>query len=249
MARIRDVWVNWFEGEENGYNICHFPEWRSEDKIEVLDIAEVVKVTERLYDQLENSLEVVPRQLLDAVYRKSALRKNMSKLPLDYCFIATTGTNTMVVDTLGYETPIRKSRLTPRQEKLAIEAIEQAEEPACGEEGEPIEKEYHILSPHPKHMHGLTRKERQLKQLLFMMIDQLDTSGQEAEIRYWYTEWMPEKYMEIQMMRGEEALQQLYNEVSVGWSDDHYYLCEAMTKGQPFFEKIWDMQHESEMHK
>ncbi|SDI54675.1 DUF3603 family protein [Natribacillus halophilus] len=249
MARIRDVWVNWFEGEENGYNICPFHEWRSEDRIEVLDIAEVVRVTDHLYDQLENSLDTIPQPLLDAVHRKSALRKNMSKLPLDYCFIATNGEATLVVDTLGYETPIRKSRMTPRQEKLALEAIEQSEEPGFGEEGEPTEKEYHILSPHPEYMKGLTRKERQLKQLLFMIIDQLDTSGQDAEIRYWYTEWSPARYMDIQMMSGEEALQALYNEVCLGWSKDHYELCEAMAKGQPFFEKLWDMQHESEMHK
>lgn len=24
MIHIRDVWINWFEGEENGYNVCEF---------------------------------------------------------------------------------------------------------------------------------------------------------------------------------------------------------------------------------
>ncbi|WP_412055900.1 hypothetical protein, partial [Bacillus haynesii] len=23
MLFLHDVWVNWFEGEENGYNVCH----------------------------------------------------------------------------------------------------------------------------------------------------------------------------------------------------------------------------------
>ena len=31
-------------------------------------------------------------------------------------------------------------------------------------------KDYHILSPEPELMRGLTRKERQLKQLLFMAL-------------------------------------------------------------------------------
>ncbi|GAK05778.1 hypothetical protein JCM19037_4305 [Geomicrobium sp. JCM 19037] len=249
MARIRDVWVNWFEGEENGYNICPFHEWRSEDRIEVLDQAEVVYVTDRLFLQLENSLEEIPRQLLDAVYKKSALRKNMSKLPLDYCFIATNKKSSLAVDTLGYETPIRKSRLTPRQEKLALEAIEQDQEPQYTDELTDIDKHYHILSPHPTVMHGLTRKERQLKQLLFMAIDQLKSSGFDAEIRYWYTEWSPDKYLDIQLMSKDEAWDRLYDEVRGGWSEDHYALCESLIKGQPFFEKLWDMQHESEMHK
>ena len=38
MLYLHDVWVNWFEGEENGYNVCHFHEWRrGEDVIELLD--------------------------------------------------------------------------------------------------------------------------------------------------------------------------------------------------------------------
>lgn len=37
MLFLHDVWVNWFEGEENGYNVCHFHEWRKEDTVELLD--------------------------------------------------------------------------------------------------------------------------------------------------------------------------------------------------------------------
>ena len=53
-------------------------------------------------------------------------------------------------------------------------------------------KEFHILSPQPDLMSGLTRKERQLKQLLFMALDQLYSSQNTAEIRYWFTEWSPD---------------------------------------------------------
>ena len=42
-------------------------------------------------------------------------------------------------------------------------------------------KEFHILSPQPELMSGLTRKERQLKQLLFMALDQLYSSQNIAE--------------------------------------------------------------------
>jgi hypothetical protein len=34
MLFLHDVWVNWFEGEENGYNVCHFHEWRKDDSVE-----------------------------------------------------------------------------------------------------------------------------------------------------------------------------------------------------------------------
>ncbi len=43
-------------------------------------------------------------------------------------------------------------------------------------------KEYHILSLPPQHISGLTRKERQLKQLMFMALDQLKGLQNRAEI-------------------------------------------------------------------
>lgn len=37
MLYFYDVWVNWFEGEENGYNVCYFYEWRKDDCVELFD--------------------------------------------------------------------------------------------------------------------------------------------------------------------------------------------------------------------
>ncbi|UOE93162.1 YjbA family protein [Alkalihalobacillus sp. LMS39] len=243
MVHIRDVWVNWFEGEENGYNVCDFYEWRSDDRIEVLDQAYVVKVTEELFDYIENNIAELPESLLVAVFQKSYLRKNMSRIQLDYCFIATDGKRIIAVDTIGYKTPIRKSRLTPRQEQIVFDLVETEQLPEYTLENIIFSKEYHILSPSPEDMKGLTRKERQLKQLLFMALDQLYTSGNEAEIRYWYTEWNPNLYMDIQQMSMEEAWSGLFEEVKLGWTSRHYQLCSKMVKGQPFFEKLWELEH------
>ncbi|WP_026675391.1 YjbA family protein [Alkalihalobacterium bogoriense] len=243
MVHIRDVWVNWFEGEENGYNVCDFYEWRSDDRIEVLDQAYVVKVSEELFDYIENNIAELPDSLLLAVFQKSYLRKNMSRIQLDYCFIATDGKRIIAVDTIGYKTPIRKSRLTPRQEQIVFDLVETEEMQEYTLDNIIFSKEYHILSPSPEDMKGLTRKERQLKQLLFMALDQLYTSGNEAEIRYWYTEWNPNLYMDIQQMSMEEAWNGLFEEVKLGWTSRHYQLCSKMVKGQPFFEKLWELEH------
>ena len=64
MLYLHDVWVNWFEGEENGYNICHFHEWRKEDVIELLDQVPLLKVGKELYHYIENDLSELPRQML-----------------------------------------------------------------------------------------------------------------------------------------------------------------------------------------
>ena len=108
---------------------------------------------------------------------------------------------------------------------------------------EETEKEHHILSPSPFIMNGLTRKERQLKQLLFMALDQLHTTKNTAEIRYWFTEWDPSAYGMVQHMEFEDIWAKLYDEAKTGWSDKHEQLCERLVKGQPFLKSYgkWKM--------
>ncbi|WP_273850140.1 YjbA family protein [Guptibacillus spartinae] len=242
MLYLRDVWVNWFEGEENGYNVCDFHEWRKDDFIELLDQVPVIKVESVLYHYIENDLSELPESLLSDVFQQSYIRKNNERSPLEYCFLATDGRGVIVIDTLGYKIPIRKSRVIPRQEKAVYEMVADIEATSYPFETDQPVKEHHILSPGPDIMMGLTRKERQLKQLLFMALDQLYSSGNSAEIRYWFTECQPKKYVQIQNMEMDEAWEGLYREVKAGWSAKHEQICERIIKGQPYFEKIWELE-------
>lgn len=249
MLYLHDVWVNWFEGEENGYNVCHFHEWRrGEDAIELLDQVPLLYIEPLLFNHIENDMAELPQDLLDEVYKKAYLRKNHERIVLDYCFVVTDGQGILAVDTVGYSIPLRKSRLIPRQEQLVYEMI--AENKPGHFAFEPInkKKEYHILSPDPVLMRGLTRRERHLKQLLFMALDQLYSSKNTAEVRYWYTEWCPHLYSEIMAMDFETVWNALYEETKKGWTEKHELLCENMIKGQPFFEKLWDMECDSKVN-
>lgn len=244
MLYLHDVWVNWFEGEENGYNICHFHEWRKDDAVELLDQAPLLRVEPVIFQYIENDLSELPQQLLHDVYQKAYLRKNHERVQLDHCFVLTDGKGILAVDTMGYNIPIRKSRLIPRQEQLVYEMIEyHTPIQYAFDEKEMMKKDFHILSPDPGLMRGLTRKERQLKQLLFMALDQLHSSKNVAEIRYWFTEWNPEEYSEIQHLSFEDAWVQLFEGAKYGWSLKHEKFCENIIKGQPFFEKLWEMEH------
>ncbi|KAA9027552.1 YjbA family protein [Niallia endozanthoxylica] len=243
MMYLHDVWVNWFEGEENGYNVCHFHEWRKDDSVELLDQVPLLKIDPVLYNYIENDMAELPQQLLDEIYQKAFLRKNHERCQLDYCFVVSDGVGILAVDTIGYSIPIRKSRLIPRQEQLAFEMLETSEVMHFDFTPTPTQmKEFHILSPQPELMKGLTRKERQLKQLLFMALDQLYTSKNVAEVRYWYTEWRPDLYQAIQDLEFDEAWEQLYEQSKFGWTAKHEHFCENIIKGQPFFEKLWDME-------
>jgi hypothetical protein len=251
MLYLHDVWVNWFEGEENGYNVCHFHEWRKDDSVELLDQVPLLKVETTLFHYIENDLMELPVKLLNDVFQKSYLRKNHERLQLEYCFVVTDGIGILAVDTIGYNIPIRKSRLIPRQEQLVFDMVSDQEATSYVFEANKEEsksKEYHILSPSPILMSGLTRKERQLKQLLFMALDQLYSTKNVAEIRYWYTDWDPSRYKEIQNMSFEDAWYSLFNNIQHGWSRRHADFCENLIKGQPFFEKLWELEHETRVN-
>lgn len=243
MLYLHDVWVNWFEGEENGYNVCHFHEWRKDDGVELLDQVPLLKIETNLFNYIENDLSELPQQLLDDVYQKAYLRKNHERTQLDYCFVVSDGVGILAVDTIGYKIPIRKSRLIPRQEQLTYEMLENHEPVKYRFSNNLNVKSFHILSPSPELMHGLTRKERQLKQLMFMALDQLYSSKNVAEVRYWYTEWSPESYSDIQQMDFEHAWLKLFEQSQYGWTAKHEKFCENLIKGQPFFEKLWEMEH------
>src|SRR5690606_21343830 len=223
--------------------VCHFHEWRKDDGVELLDQVPLLKIDPVLFNYIENDLSELPQQLLDDIYQKAYLRKNHERIQLEYCFVVSDGTGILAVDTIGYNIPIRKSRLIPRQEQLAYEMLENQETANYSFNDQTALKEFHILSPSPDLMAGLTRKERQLKQLLFMALDQLHSSKNDAEIRYWYTEWSPERYKKIQSMNFEEAWYELFDESKYGWSSKHEKFCENLIKGQPFFEKLWEMEH------
>ncbi|KGX92686.1 hypothetical protein N781_15335 [Pontibacillus halophilus JSM 076056 = DSM 19796] len=249
MLYLHDVWVNWFEGEENGYNVCPFHEWRKEDGIELLDQVPLLYVNASLYHYIENDLQDLPQSLLDAVCKRAYLRKNQERISLDYAFIVTNGSSVLAVDTMGYTLPVRKSRLIPRQERLVYEMIEDSKPESYRFANGAEDKEYHILSPDPTMMIGLTRKERQLKQLLMMAIDQLQTTQNLPEVRYWLTEWNPTRYASIQDYTFDEAWRELYEGVAQGWSKAHNDLCQNLVKGQPFFEKLWELEQSQEVNK
>jgi len=246
MLYMHDVWVNWFEGEENAYNVCYFHEWRKEDKIELLDQVPLLYITKDLYNHIENDMQDLPKNLLDMIYKRGYVRKGQERTVLEYACIVTDGNDMIVFDTIGYTIPIRKSRLIPRQEQMVYEMIRNTKPKNIPYDKPIYKKEYHILSMSPKYVHGLTRRERQLKQLLMMSLDQLKTANNLEELRYWLTEWDPKEYESIRCMIEVEVWNRLYNGVKIGWTDAHEDLCFKLIKGQPFLEKMWENENDQD---
>ncbi|MFD2759837.1 YjbA family protein [Lentibacillus juripiscarius] len=244
MLYLHDVWVNWFEGEENGYSVCYFHEWRKNDGIELLDQVPLLYISEALFDYIENDLHDLPDDMMNKIYKRAYMRKGQERSPLEYAAVLTDGKDIIAIDTIGYQIPVRKSRLIPRQEQLVFDMIKTTKPETFNFDGRQVEKEYHILSMEPELIHGLTRKERNLKQVLMIALDQLRTANNLEELRYWLTEWDPKQYPYIRYMDENTVWEALYEGVKSGWSEWHEDLCAKMIKGQPFLEKMWEVEQE-----
>lgn len=249
MLYLHDVWVNWFEGEENGYGISYFHEWRKTDQIEILDQAPLLYINKELYHYIENNMDDLPKLLLDTVYKRTYIRRGQKKITLDYAFIVTDGNDMLAVDTIGYQIPLRKSRLIPRQEQLVYDLIKGKKRREFKLPFKISNKQYDILSLAPKYMIGLTRSERQLKQILMIALDQLRTANNLKEMRYWLTEWNPKKYQLLHKMNENEVWQALYDGIKYGWTKSHKELAIKLIKDQPFLEKMWELEQEYDDNK
>src|SRR5699024_11394446 len=101
-------------------------------------------------------------------------RKRQTKEVIDFAAVITDGHEIMAFDTLGYEIPVRKSRLIPRQEQRVLQMLSRMRQQSFQFQPDKETKQYHLLSMEPALVIGLTRRERMLKHVLMMALDQLD---------------------------------------------------------------------------
>lgn len=235
MLVLNDIWVNWFEGEDKGYNVCPFFEWRKRDKIELVDMIPVLYIDNNLYHYIENGLDDLPKKLLAMIQNRMIVKGS----PVEYGAVVTDGEGVIVFDTMGYQIPFKKSRLIPRHERRVIQMIQQKTPVSF-----PLEKTLrteteHLFSLAPEAMLGLNRRERELKQLMMLVLDQMREGKNIDELHYWLTEWEPDHYQVIQKLSFRLAWKRLYNHIYQGWSSQHEQFCWQIVKGQPLFEQLW----------
>lgn len=242
MIYLHDVWVNWFEGEENSYNICYYHEWRKSDPIKLIDQMPLLYIGSQLYHYIANDLHELPEKLLDRIYQKSFRRERHIRKPIDFAAVITDGKDMMAFDTIGYELPIRKSRLIPRQEQIVFQTTKRMKRQSFSLPVEHYKKQYHLLSLRPSLVLGLTRRERNLKRILMMGLDQLRAMGHPEALRYWLTEWDPKRYERHKSKTKEELWKALYDGTKYSWSRKHVKFGEKLIRGYPFLQQLWDVE-------
>lgn len=241
MIVMNDVWVNWFEGEENGYNVCPFFEWRKLDEIHLIDTIPVLYVETELYQYIENDLDDLPGKLLDAIKNRTIVKGKVLK----YAAVVTDGKGIIAFDTMDYHLPLRKSRLIPRHERRVFQLIRTQAKLSFPLKRKQAVKTDHLFSLASEAMVGLIRRERELKQLTMLVLDQLWEGKNCDEIHYWLTEWEPDQYSVICKLSFQSAWRRLYQHIYQGWSKKHENFCREIVKGHLLFEQLWERANQT----
>ena len=211
MLEIGELWVNWTEGAEYGYQVYQPFEWKEEDPLERILRVPAFNVSAQFFDYLENGFNELPEALfLDIQNERNP-----------YCFVASDGFRTLVVDTLGYQTPMRKSRMGLEQERLILRYLRHEE--VKNYPMAPSEPSNGLFALLPEHMIGLTRAEREKKQLLIDALYALK-KGKKAEILYYYIEFNPTCYKEVKTLKKDALFTRFISETKTGWTENHEHL-------------------------
>lgn len=248
---LYDVWVNWFDGEEEGYNVCPYHEWRKSDNIEMVDQIPVLYITEELFEYIENGLSPLPNELLNLIHKKTYIRKGYSRRVLEYACVVSDSKRILAFDTLGYDIPLRKTRLIPRQERQVYEICEKRKVNKFTipkqSDSELVDSEWRIDE---KYMIGLTRRERELKKLLLIGLEQLKYTKNKQEISYWLSEWEgTNTLIEANDMTIEQVWQRLYDQSIDGWSEKHENFLSQLLRGNSLLESYWEKEQMANKNK
>ena len=241
MLYVRDLWVNWFDGEENGYNVGRFHEWRKEDGIELVDQIPLLHVTPEFFKFVEDDLATLPTDFLSDIEDKSYIKKDQRRRKIKYAAVISDGNDVIAFDTVGMDVPAKKTRLIPRQERLVLEMVAEKEASEY-KVPEGYKKQYHFFSFEPSFVSGLTRRERRLKEILAVAVDELNLEESPMVMNYWLTEWNPAFYQDNMLLTRDEAYKKLKNETQTGWSKFHEEFTENLIKGHSFLESEWETE-------
>jgi hypothetical protein len=241
---VYDVWVNFVDGMCKGFSIPEFHEWGKKDEVELMVQLPIVYTTAEVYENIENGFDPLPEEMLREIYRRSARAANNEEVRVDYAMALTDGERFLVVDTDGESVPNLKGRMIPRQERIILEMIEDEDPKDYGYTPDHFETDEtvagKILNLEYVHMVGLTRRERQMKEILMDSLFQLLCSDNIEEVRYWFTDlfWGMKDDIVVESMTIQQMVADMHDYLQEGWDEQHE---EFGTKIAKYFDNYKDM--------
>ncbi len=237
---VDNIYTVLVANEIHGYNVVECHEWSEEEKKEQLkffDRMPVLKITSELMDYIENGMNELPEQLLKDIEGKTKVKVIHAWTTVKYAFVATDGQRVIVVNTNESDRPRLKGRLVPRMEQVIYEMTEDIE-PTTYEYTKP-ERVGYLFDP--KIMIGLTRKERQKKEVLYYGLQDFEYEENKNlnKIKYYYGEFNYDGLKDIENNTFEQILHRLMNEVKTGWTKAHDKLAKLIVSTDEYLAELY----------
>lgn len=241
MNYLHDVHVNWVDGGSRKHEIPEYFEWKEGDPEELMETLPLVIIKHELFTILEDGYVDIPKDLLSMVHRVAVKINPVTKRKnkVEYCFAVTDGVRVVVINTEGDNMPNLKSRIAPDRERFALELAEEYPkytfEIPSGYTVEEHEDVTGFFSTSPKDYVGLTRTEKEMKQIVLDCLFNLSGSDNKFEVFYWFVEVFPELNSQTTLaaLSKEEMVQHLFDFLRKGWSKCHEEFGTNMIKVAP----------------
>jgi len=223
-------------------------EWKTGDKLDYIDEAPIAVVEPELYTFIENNFEELPQDLLDLVEDEGVLSVNNILEPVNYLMILTDKERVLTVYTDGELEPVFKGRTTPMDERVITHYV-MNDEFLDIEWKYPEEEEYSedsllekISIIKPEYMIGLTRKERELKEVLLDCLFNLACSDNRNEVLYWYIEMYPTMYGDTSLKdrSSDDLISEMFDDLKYGWGNKHFEFGSTISRHIDLARDAWE---------
>lgn len=251
LPTIQDVWINWSDGEDKRNRLPEYFEWKEEDKPHNFVQMPVVLIDSELLSFIEEECKELPRDLLKLIEGQARNLNPATKRVRkeNYAAVLTDGERILAIYTEGSKKPTLKSRLIPRQDNIVRKLVEDEDVAEIKWEKPEVKKPkgdgsliQSILEVNPLDVIGLTRKERELREILIENVFRLSCSDNDSEIMYWYVELFPEQYgtKEIKNMTRDDMLKDIFDTIKTGWTSRHLEFGNNLVKYYDDSKDLWD---------
>ena len=240
---VYDVWVNLVDSIMPAYSTPEYHEWDKEkDDVQLMTQIPIVPVTTEFLTAVENGFDDLPVELLEMIKGKAYISSGGRQESMDYAGVISDGNQSLVVVQGTDLSPSLKSRLIPRQDTMVNNQVEGLPQHnfKLDEEGEgdlsPAGKLIHIENVH---MAGLTRRERQMKEITVDSLFKLFCSENEEEVKYWYTDWFTGA--DTDGLTIEFMVSKMGESIKEGWGERHLTFGAAIAKYFDMYDGIWEV--------
>ena len=203
MLNIYDIILNFCDNNR----VYEFFEWNKKDSIEHIKKIPMIKVSQKVMNDVLKTSFVVDKKLLSDIYKKTEIYHDDGLSKIEYGLLITDGSKIIAVEFNDLGKSIYKSYLLIDEEEEILEL--------CGEV-DIYDLKYRIIKKYTPNNSFLTREEEFKKNYLLKEIKSLYKRKKYENINYLYDEIYPKEKKTI-----EEKYSLIINDISDNYSKIH----------------------------